>query len=184
MWSTARLLDSNDGLSSAPLPIVIDHDLRFRLDSKLMRNYQNKKGRQPTIITAIRGAASDRDWTEKRQSLEDQGANVLCVPSKNGMYVYSDDRWTVLNTHPSGKLDLKSVVSCLSSIGIRTLMVEGGASVISSFLEAGLVDRLIITSCPVFVGEGVNYNIEGDFVSADYLSMIISFMHIFFRWRN
>jgi len=37
-------------------------------------------------------------------------------------------------------------------------MVEGGASIIGSFLREGTVDALIITIAPVFVGEaGVGY---------------------------
>ena len=37
----------------------------------------------------------------------------------------------------------------------RSLMVEGGASVISSFLVSGLVDLVIITIAPVYVGDGI-----------------------------
>jgi len=40
-------------------------------------------------------------------------------------------------------------------------MVEGGATVISSFLSSGLVDRLIVTVCPTLVGgKGVAYLLE------------------------
>lgn len=35
-------------------------------------------------------------------------------------------------------------------------MVEGGAGVISSFLQQGLFDLLIITIAPVIVGDGVS----------------------------
>ena len=37
----------------------------------------------------------------------------------------------------------------------RSLMVEGGAAVISSFLTSGLVDLIIITIAPVYVGDGI-----------------------------
>jgi riboflavin biosynthesis pyrimidine reductase len=37
-------------------------------------------------------------------------------------------------------------------MGIKSLMVEGGARVITSFLAAGLVDSIVITIAPVFVG--------------------------------
>lgn len=45
----------------------------------------------------------------------------------------------------------------------RSLMVEGGASVISSFLATpGLVDLVIVTVAPVLVGdEGVSVTKEG-----------------------
>jgi len=53
------------------------------------------------------------------------------------------------------------VLRTLHSLGIRNLMVEGGAQIIDSFARSGLVDRLIITVAPVFVGSaGVGYSID------------------------
>ena len=47
-----------------------------------------------------------------------------------------------------------------------TLMVEGGASIISSFLNSGRVDSLIVTVAPTLVGEdGVAANGAGNNVS-------------------
>jgi riboflavin biosynthesis pyrimidine reductase len=40
----------------------------------------------------------------------------------------------------------------LVSSGIRNLMVEGGAGVITSFLSSRLVDLLVLTIAPVLVG--------------------------------
>jgi riboflavin biosynthesis pyrimidine reductase len=41
---------------------------------------------------------------------------------------------------------------CLAELGLNSLMVEGGASVITSFLAQGLVDNLVLTIAPVFIG--------------------------------
>lgn len=61
----------------------------------------------------------------------------------------------------TGALDLNSMLSTLADMEIRSLMVEGGARVISSFLQSGLVDSLIITVCPTMVGEGgVGYDVK------------------------
>ncbi len=38
----------------------------------------------------------------------------------------------------------------------ESVMVEGGASVINSFLSSGLVDQVIVTTAPITVGEGVS----------------------------
>jgi 2,5-diamino-6-(ribosylamino)-4(3H)-pyrimidinone 5'-phosphate reductase len=46
---------------------------------------------------------------------------------------------------------VKQVVESLPFSG--SLMVEGGASVICSFLESGLVDHLIVTVAPVLIGD-------------------------------
>ena len=54
-----------------------------------------------------------------------------------------------------GRLDLRIVLEALEFNGYRSLMVEGGARVIASFLEARLADQAVITIAPVWVG-GLN----------------------------
>ena len=49
-------------------------------------------------------------------------------------------------------MDLPALLLCLYKMGIRSLMVEGGARVISSFLAGGLVDQVVLTIAPVFLG--------------------------------
>lgn len=54
-----------------------------------------------------------------------------------------------------GHLPLNQVFDQLGSLGYRSIMVEGGASIISSLLSSGLVDLLVVTIAPVLVGEGI-----------------------------
>jgi riboflavin biosynthesis pyrimidine reductase len=42
----------------------------------------------------------------------------------------------------------------LRGAGVRSLLVEGGARVITSFLTARLVDRLVVAIAPTIVGSG------------------------------
>ena len=49
-------------------------------------------------------------------------------------------------------LDLQSLLEDLKSRGIESLMVEGGARVITSFLAQELVDMLVLTMNPRLVG--------------------------------
>ncbi len=50
------------------------------------------------------------------------------------------------------RVDLASLLPLLYEIGIRRLMVEGGADVIASTLRGGLFDRLTIYYAPVVIG--------------------------------
>ena len=50
------------------------------------------------------------------------------------------------------EVPLLRAMSLLRERGIRSLMVEGGAAVITSFLKAGLVDALVLTLSPKLVG--------------------------------
>lgn len=80
----ARLLPVEDGGQSIPLPIILDSNLRFRLDSKLLDNYKAGKGRQPTIFTAAERCNGDEQFEGRRKHLEDEGANIIPIASHDG----------------------------------------------------------------------------------------------------
>lgn len=52
--------------------------------------------------------------------------------------------------HP-GRCDLGDCLQRLKLMGFKRLMVEGGAKVITSFLEQGLVDLAIVTVSPALL---------------------------------
>ncbi len=54
-----------------------------------------------------------------------------------------------------GVIDPGEIVEALAARGLRSLLVEGGARTISTFLDAGRVDRLHILMAPVIIGSGV-----------------------------
>jgi diaminohydroxyphosphoribosylaminopyrimidine deaminase/5-amino-6-(5-phosphoribosylamino)uracil reductase len=55
-----------------------------------------------------------------------------------------------------GRLDLNDVLSQLyTRFGIKSIMVEGGAAVLSSFFNEGLVDHICITIAPKLLGAGI-----------------------------
>ena len=51
-----------------------------------------------------------------------------------------------------GHLSLPHLLKELSQRGIKSVMVEGGAKVIGAFIRQNLVDRLMLTITPVYVG--------------------------------
>jgi 2,5-diamino-6-(ribosylamino)-4(3H)-pyrimidinone 5'-phosphate reductase len=83
----------------------------------------------------------------------------------------------------TGKILIPELLRKLRSLDIRSVMVEGGASVIGSFLaeaplrkgDGGLsriVDTVIVTVAPTFVGDdGIGYGIglSGDQVQGSLL---------------
>ena len=111
-----------------PQPIILDSRLRFPLDAQLMEHTD--------LLPWI--ATTQTAHHDRQQTLECAGARVLRFPSND-----------------SGKVDLNALLSHLYGQGITSLMVEGGAQVISSFYQAQLIDRLIVTVTPLFFG-GLN----------------------------
>jgi 3,4-dihydroxy 2-butanone 4-phosphate synthase/GTP cyclohydrolase II len=114
-----------DGLN--PQPVIVDSQLRCPLHARLLQNHH-----APWIATT-----EDAD-IGRQHALESAGARVLRLPSNN-----------------IGQVDLQHLLLKLSQLGINTLMVEGGAAIISSFLSSHLVDRLVLTIAPMLVG-GLN----------------------------
>ena len=39
--------------------------------------------------------------------------------------------------------------------GLRSILVEGGARLATSFVKAGLVDKLVIMTAPTVIGRGI-----------------------------
>lgn len=75
------------------------------------------------------------------------------APGLEGAEIYS------LQPGADGRVCLQNALTLLYEKGIRQLMVEGGASVITAFIKAQLVDAVVITLVPKFVG---GYKAVGD----------------------
>jgi len=55
---------------------------------------------------------------------------------------------------PGGAIDLKALTAALHARGCSRIFVEGGGVTVSSFLQAGLLDRLQIAVAPLIIGDG------------------------------
>ena len=112
---------------SDPHRVVLDSMLRTPLDSHIATQATNV----PT--TAFAGPDAPE---ENARRLEESGVGVVRVSASQ-----------------SG-LDLHEVLAELSNLNVSTLMLEGGAGIITSFLRARLVDRVILVCAPMFIGNG------------------------------
>jgi GTP cyclohydrolase II len=107
-----------------PQPVVLDSRLRFPLYAKLLRQQP-----LPWIMTNTEAE------TERQEALESMGAKVFRLPVGD-----------------NGGIEIKTVLGILGEKGINSVMVEGGAQIISSFLAYQAVDQIIVTIAPVLVG--------------------------------
>ncbi len=109
----------------SPQPVILDSHLRTPPDARLLR------GQRPAwIATTPVGAQSSR-----RRRLERAGARIFTLPA--------DD---------ADRVDPAALLACLGAENVRSLMVEGGARILTSFLQRGLADYAVITIAPVFLG--------------------------------
>ena len=110
---------------ASPLRVVLDSTLRIPSTALVL------DGDPVTFVfTTDRAAHSDR---ERLRAL---GVNVRTVPGS------------------SAGVDLPATLRVLRELGVRTLLVEGGATMITSLLGDRLVDRLIVGTAPTILGAG------------------------------
>ncbi|MGD9055105.1 MAG: RibD family protein [Desulfobacterales bacterium] len=108
-----------------PQPIILDTHLRTPQDAKCVQ-------RDDASAWLINGNTNS---IANRRALEKVGARPLTCA-----------------TGPAGKIDLFALMDLLAAMKINSVMVEGGARVITSFVNARLIDQFIITIAPKLVG--------------------------------
>lgn len=118
------------GRGRDPLRVVLDTGLRLPPTAAMLK----QKSTAATWIFCGPKAAKKR-----RKLLEATGAVIKTV-----------------STGAAGGLDLKAVLAELGGAGVTSLLVEGGGKTHGSFLQAGLVNQVILFVAPKFLGaEGV-----------------------------
>lgn len=107
-----------------PLPVILDSKLRFPPDTNLLRN-----SHQPVIAVTPR---ADPAAVEKLRS---RGADIMFV-----------------NSNEEGQVRLPELLQVLFRRNIRTVMVEGGSRILTSFFREQLVNQVVLTIAPKFLG--------------------------------
>jgi 3,4-dihydroxy 2-butanone 4-phosphate synthase/GTP cyclohydrolase II len=108
-----------------PQPIVVDSRLRFPLDANLLRD--------PCVRPIV--ATGNLACNKKADQLIAAGARVIRVPQQ-------DD----------GLIDLSQLLPLIKQMGFHSVMVEGGAKIITSVLVSQIADQLLLAIAPKFVG--------------------------------
>lgn len=127
-------LPANERAADAPHPlrIIIDSRLSILPTARVLAD-----GAASGTLVAT-GTAVDPARCAALQAL---GATVLPVPSGPS----SDDH-----------VDLPTLAALLAGRGVRSVMVEGGAGLLTALLRAHLADRIVVTIAPKLLGEGIS----------------------------
>jgi len=112
-----------------PLRVVVDSQLRTPDTAAVLAG----GAARGTLL-----AATERASNARRAALRALGATVL-----------------TLTADESGRVDLPSLLAALHRQGVDSLMVEGGAAIITSLLRARLVDRMVVCVAPRLMGAGI-----------------------------
>jgi riboflavin-specific deaminase-like protein len=113
-----------------PLRVVADSALRTPLSAAVLRD----GAARGTLLACVEGADPAR-----RASIEALGATVLALPPA-----------------PGGGVDLAALLGALHARGVASVMVEGGARVITALLRERLADRMAVCVAPKILGAGID----------------------------
>ena len=112
-----------------PLRVVVDSALRTPLSAAVLSG-----GAAPGTVLAVNRRAPE----DRCRAAEAMGATVLRLPAG-----------------PGGGVDLAALAGRLRERGVRSVMVEGGATLITALLGERLVDRLAVCIAPKILGSGI-----------------------------
>ncbi|MEJ5944393.1 RibD family protein [Pseudokineococcus basanitobsidens] len=90
--------------------------------------------------------------------LGDDGPRVLwCVGRARAPEAAAEGRKAEVVGLPTadGRFAPAEVLATLAARGLGRVLVEGGGRTVSAFLAAGVLDRLLVTTAPLLVGDGV-----------------------------
>jgi len=113
----------------SPLRIILDSGLRIPPGAKVL---QDQDAAKTMIVT------TDRSSKGKRSRLEGMGIKVLSVPPD-----------------AEGRPDLRKTLAALAERNISSILVEGGAKLLTSFLKTDLPDRIAAFIAPKIIGQGI-----------------------------
>jgi diaminohydroxyphosphoribosylaminopyrimidine deaminase/5-amino-6-(5-phosphoribosylamino)uracil reductase len=118
------LLTPRPSRGRKPTRIVLDSSLRIPLDCQLIKTAKES----PVVICTSESAV--RASPKIAENLVREGAELLTYPEAQG------------------RSNLQFLLDELSKRGIAQLLVEGGATVIASFLKKDLADQIVVYIAP------------------------------------
>ena len=82
------------------------------------------------------------------------GARVVVVTGEASEIAPGDGVVVLRVADESGRLAPEAILAALRGVGLRQILIEGGAETVSRFLANGCLDRLHVSVAPVLVGGG------------------------------
>lgn len=127
-------------------------DPRLLVRSQARRDTRIHRGRTATPLKATITGRGDLDPTAQFFTAGDSTKVVYTATS--ALDKTCETVGTVADVVDAGEpVDLDAVLADLASRGVARLMVEGGGSMHTMFLTAGLADELHLVVAPFFVGD-------------------------------
>ncbi|KAL1409578.1 hypothetical protein Q8F55_003569 [Vanrija albida] len=145
-----QLVPQDDATLLPPQPIVFDPSLRLSPTARMITEWAkhgagNEHAVGPGIVRQPWIVCGEHASADQERVLVQAGARVIRV-------VLDDE----------GLVPPTALPAIMAELGLSSIMIEGGSRVLSTFLHAGprpdgsvLVDSVVVTVAPAFIGDGV-----------------------------
>jgi riboflavin-specific deaminase-like protein len=110
----------------SPMRVVLDPRARLAADANVFDDSA------PTLVITDAGGAAP----VLPHPAAARGVEVLSLPARDG------------------RLPPADILVCLRQRGLRTVLIEGGAHTISTFLAERCIDRMLVAVAPMLIGSG------------------------------
>jgi len=132
---------------------LLDEDPKLTVRSDTLREERIKRGLRPNPIKV--GVVSEVEFSSLSKFLYEGSARVVIFTtqrtSKEEVTSLREKNVEVF-VHEGERVDLKQMMLTLYEIGIKRLMVEGGATINFELLRLGLVDEVSAYVAPMIFG--------------------------------
>ncbi|CDF38782.1 unnamed protein product [Chondrus crispus] len=148
-------IDAPRKTDRSPVPVILDPKLRTPAKSKFIEDVHRRNvACRPVVFFAERGVDQIDDTSQKAlaELVQLESAPVEARKAEHAQ-------------HSSTLLSLPSVLQTLHKQHVSSVMVEGGAAVLSSFLKSGLCDLVVVTISPKLFGSGLTLADRSDYGS-------------------
>lgn len=160
-----------EGEHHQPVRVVVDSNLRIPVDSQLVktaneyrtivacRHFDRSEAERSEVEKSSLNVNKQKGFLDSLRSLEMTGAEIIECQSNNN------------------RVDINDLMTRLGSMGIDSLLLEGGGTLNAAFLEAGCVDEVWAFIAPKIIGgEGAKTPVSGKGI--DKMSEAINLQNI------
>lgn len=144
---------------SGPAGLDHLHRLRAKCDAVLVGAGTVRADNPQLTVRRVPGNSPARAVIDPRGRLSDDaswmradGAQRIHITS--GTALKGCDAAIRLDSDSKGRIAPGDIVAALFSRGLRIILVEGGPTTLSQFVDAGCLDRLHVFVSPIIIGSG------------------------------
>lgn len=132
---------------------LLDEDPKLTVKSEALREARVRRGLTPNPIKV--GVVSRAEFDSHSKFLHEGGAHcvIFTTPrTSNEQLEFLRSQNAQVFVHAGERVDLRAMMQTLHELGVRRLMVEGGATLNFELIRLGLADELSAYVAPMIFG--------------------------------